>query len=700
LKKIVLYLLLAGLVLWACSQTAKVENPFFSEYNTPFKVPPFDKIKEAHYLPGFKEGIKQAQKEIEAIVSNSAVPTFENTLEAMESSGGLLTKVEFVFDALNSAQTNDEIQKIAQEVAPLLSKHRDDVLLNEKLFQKIKAVYDQNDQLNLTVEQSTLLEKYYKSFIRGGANLDPEKKVKLRKINEELSILSLKFGENILAENNTFELVIDNKADLAGLPQNVIAGAVEAANERNHAGKWVITLHKPSMIPFLQNSEKRELREKIYKGYINRGDNNNKFDNKKILAKMATLRAERAKLLGYKNHAEFVLEENMAKIPKNVYDLLYKLWKPALVRAKNEVTELQALINQEGGNFKLASWDWWYYAEKLKKAKYALDDEILRPYFKLENVRDGAFAVATKLFGITFEEISDIPKYHEDVKVFEVKEADGTHVGILYTDYFPRASKRGGAWMNALRKQSKQAGKMIHPVITNNGNFSKPVGDKPALLTFEEVSTLFHEFGHALHGLLSNCTYNYLSGTDVPRDFVELPSQIMENWASTPEVLKSYAKHYQTGEPIPQELVDKIVKSGHFNQGFATVEYLAASFLDMDWHTISETKVPDVLAFETNSLNKIGLIPEIISRYRSPYFQHIFAGGYSSGYYSYIWAEVLDADAFEAFKEKGVFDQKTAQLFRTNILEKGGTEDPMVMYQRFRGAEPKIEPLLKKRGLE
>ncbi len=698
MKKTFLLLFIAGLLL--CSCLKQEENPFFSEFDTPFQVPPFDKIQEEHYLPAFKEGMELQNMEIEAIVNNPETPTFENTIEAMESTGSLLRKVGSVFGVLNGSMTNDNMQKIAREVAPLRSRHRDNIRLNEKLFQRIKTVYDQKDKLDLTTEQNTLLVKYYKDFVRSGANLDEEKKTRLKEINQELSILTVKFGENVLKENNRFEMVIDKKEDLAGLPQAVITGAAEAAKEREYEGKWVFTIHKPSMIPFLQYSENRALREKIFKAYINKGNNNDELDNKDNLAKIAALRVERANLLGYKTHADYVLEINMAKKPENVYSFLDQLWKPALKMAKREAKELQEMIRKEGHDFKLQAWDWWHYAEKLKKAKYALDEEMLRPYFKLENVREGAFLVASKLYGIQFFEREDIPKYHEDARVFEVKEADGSHIGILYTDYFPRASKRGGAWMNSFRKQSRLHGKEIYPVITNNGNFSKPTGDKPALISSEEVSTLFHEFGHGLHGLLSDCTYNKLSGTSVPRDFVEVQSQIMENWAFEPEVLKMYAKHYETGEVIPQELIDKLEKASHFNQGFATVEYLAASFLDMDWHTLAEAKELDVHEFEAESLNKIGLIPEIIVRYKSPYFGHIFSGGYASGYYSYIWAEVLDADAFEAFKETSLFDQKTAQAFRKNVLERGGTEDPMTLYKRFRGAEPKVEPLLRKRGLK
>ncbi|MCK4561183.1 MAG: M3 family metallopeptidase [Calditrichia bacterium] len=700
MKKNILLLIIGGLMFSTCStKTDTGSNPFYSEYDTPFGTPPFSEIKLEHYMPAFTDGMEQEQNEIDAIVSNSEAPTLENTIVAMEQTGELLDKVSHVFFNLNSSMTNDDMQAIAKELSPLLSKHRDDIRLNDKLFERVKAVYEQKDDLQLTPEQKMLLDEYYKSFVRGGANLDETKQDELREINKELSLLTLQFGENILKENNRFEMVIENKENLAGLSEAIITAAAETGKERGHEGKWVFTLHKPSLIPFLQYSEKRDLREKMFMGYINRGDNNDTLDTKAILSKMAALRVRRANLLGYKTHAAYVLEENMAKNSENVYQLLDKLWKPALAVAKKEFKEMQALIDAEGKKFKLEPWDWWYYAEKVKKAKYNLDEDMLRPYFQVENVRKGAFDVATKLFGITFTERKDIPKYHEDVTVYEVKEADGTHIGILYTDYFPRASKRGGAWMNEFRAQSNMDGKEIRPVIVNVGNFTKPTGDKPALISFDETITLFHEFGHALHGLLTDCTYPRLSGTNVPRDFVELPSQIIENWASEPEVLRSYAKHYQTGEPIPEELIEKIKKSDKFNQGFATVEYLAASYLDMDWHTITEAKEEDPLKFEDKSMSRINLIAEIVPRYRSSYFRHIFAGGYSSGYYSYIWAEVLDADAFQAFKETSLFDQKTALAYRTHILEAGGTEDPMVLYKRFRGAEPNIEPLLERRGL-
>ncbi len=695
--------LLPGL-LWTASLwagTPASANPFFEKWDTPFGVPPFGEIEVEHYLPAFERGIERHTAEIRAITENDSAATFANTIEALERSGALLDRVSSVFYATRSSMTNDRIEAIAKEVAPQLSKHRDAILLDDTLFQRVQAVYDRKEELDLTAEQEKLLTESYKDFVRGGAKLPADKKDQMKEINARLSLLSLEFGANGLKENNRFELVVEDEADLAGLPDGVVAAAALTAKERGHEGKWAFTLHKPSMIPLLQYSERRELREKIYRGYMSRGNHDDELDNKKVLARIAALRVERAHLLGYKTHAHFVLEENMAKEPENVARMLHQVWKPALARAKAEAADMQKMIDEEGDAFKLESWDWWYYAEKIKKAKYNLDEEMLRPYFKLENVRDGAFDVASRLFGITFHERADLPKYHEDVTAFEVKDADGTHLGILYVDYFPRASKRGGAWMGSYRSQSKQGGKNIRPIIYNVGNFSKPTGDKPSLLSFDEVNTLFHELGHALHGLLSDCTYESLSGTAVARDFVELPSQIMENWASEPSVLKRYARHYKTDEPMPDELIEKIRRARHFNQGFATTEYLAASLLDLRWHTLTESKPDiDILKFERGAMAEIGLISEIIPRYRSTYFNHIFAGGYSSGYYAYIWAEVLDADAFEAFKETGdPLDPGVAKSFRRNILSTGGTMEPMESYKKFRGKEPGIEPLLKRRGL-
>jgi len=675
-------------------------NPILDKWETPFETPPFNSIIEEHYLPAFYETIKLQNAEIDAIVNNTNTPTFENTIVAIDNSGELLKRVSRVFGAMNGAMNSDKIQEISKEIYPKLSEHFDNINMNPALFTKIKVLYEKKAKLNLTKEQSILLDNYYKDFIRGGANLNKEDKAKLGKINIELSTLSIQFGENSLKETNKFELVIENKDDLVGLPESVIANAAETATSKGKNGKWIFTISKPSLIPFLQYSEKRDLREKIYTAYFMSGNNSNELDNKNLLVKMANLRLEKAKLLGYDSHANFVLDEQMAKNPSNVYMLLEKVWTPAINRAKEESVEMQKLITNEGNSFNLASWDWWYYSEKVKKEKYNLDENELRPYFEVNNVIKGVFGLATTLFGITFEERNDIQKYHPDVKVFEVKEADGKHIGILYTDYFPRDSKRSGAWMDEFRRQYKKDGKMVTPLIYNVGNFSKPTGDMPALISLDETLTLFHEFGHALHGLLSNCTYESVAATETPRDFVEFPSQIMENWALQPEVLKTYAKHYETGEIIPLELINKIKKSSKFNQGFATTEYLAASFLDMDWHTITKPITIDAITFETNSMNKIGLIHEIKPRYRSTYFNHIFSGGYSSGYYSYIWSEVLDADAFAAFKESGnIFNPELAKKYREFILSSGGTDDAMELYKKFRGFEPGIEPLLERRGL-
>ncbi|MBN2184195.1 MAG: M3 family metallopeptidase [Candidatus Krumholzibacteriota bacterium] len=696
------FILLGILALLVLSCSAKDQNPFFSEFDTPFGVPAFDKIKEEHYMPAFKEAIKLHDEEIDAITNNSEPASFANTIEAIEKSGAMLTNVANVFFGLNSANTNEVMQGLAKEVGPMLAEHQDNFSLNGKLFQRVKVVHSKIDELGLTVEQRRLLEDYYRGFVRGGADLDEDGKAKLRELNQELTSLGIQFAENVLKETNRFELLIDKKEDLAGLPDAVIAGAAEAAAQKGYEGKWLFTIQKPSMLPFIQYSEKRELREKIYRAYFNMGDNNDELDNKKILSKIAALRVKKANLLGYRTYAHFVLEENMSKNSDTVFEFLDKLWPASLQKAKEEAAELQAMIDEEGGGFKLESWDWWYYSEKVKKAKYDLDEEMLKPYFVLDNVINGAFGVATRLWGITFEEIKDIPKYHKDVRVFEVKEANGDHIGVLYTDYYPRESKRGGAWMGAYRKQSNMGGKMVTPVITNVGNFQKPTADQPALLTWDDVLTLFHEFGHGLHGLLTNCTYPGQSGTSVATDFVELPSQIMENWAGEPEVLATYAKHYKTGEIIPDELVEKMKKSSKFNQGFATTEYLAASYLDMYWHSLSVPVEHDVIEFENKALEELGLIHEIKSRYRSTYFRHIFsgAGDYAAGYFSYMWAEVLDQDAFQAFREtEDIFNKKLASSFRKNILGKGGSEDPMVLYRRFRGADPSIEPLLRKRGL-
>lgn len=683
----------------------EAENPFSVEWEAPFGAPPFDTIETAHFEPAILDGMQRHNDEIAAIIRNPEAPTFANTIEAMDSAGALMRKSRYVFGAMNGTMTNDEMQAIAKRLAPLTSKHFDEILLDDDMFTRVKAVYDQRDALELDTEQQMLLKETYKGFVRGGAELGPSEKEQLKAINERLSVLTVEFGEHVLKETNRFEMILDDEADLAGLPDGVIQAAAETATERGHDGKWAFTLHKPSLIPFLQYSPRRDLRETMFKGYIERGNNGDELDNNATLARIASLRVQRANLLGFPTHAHYVLDDNMAKEPEKVYALLGQIWTPALARAKEEARELQAMIDSEtadqpGGGFQLEPWDWWHFAEKVKADRYQLDESMLRPYFELENVRAGLFETVHRLFGLSFTERHDIPVYHPDVKVYEVKEADGTTVAIWYSDYFPRASKRGGAWMSSFRKEAKVDGKRIIPLIYNVGNFTKPTADAPSLLSVDEVGTMFHEFGHALHGMLSECRYESLSGTSVARDFVELPSQVMENWAFEPTVLAFYAKHYETGEPIPAELVQKIEKSSHFNQGFATTEYLAAAFLDMDWHTLRAAEELDVAAFETASLNKIGLIDEIVSRYRSPYFRHVFSGGYASGYYAYVWAEVLDADAFEAFKEAGdIFDPKTARAFREQILARGGSEEPMELYVRFRGKEPGIEPLLARKGL-
>ncbi|GAB3506785.1 M3 family metallopeptidase [Spirosoma knui] len=684
------------------------DNPFFSPYNTPFGVPAFDKIKPEHFEPAIEEGMKQQASEITAITQQTQAPTFANTIEALEASGDLLRRVNTVLSNLNGANTNDALQKIAQTVAPKLAKHSDDISLNPVLFQRVKAVYGQRSKLRLSGDQQRLLEKTYKNFVRNGAALPADKQDRLRKINGELSVLTLKFGQNLLAENNAYALVIDKPEELSGLPASLIATAADEAKKRNLADgttvkKWVFTLQNPSIMPFLQYADNRSLREKIFKAYLERGNHNDARDNKEIMAKMVALRAEKAQLLGYENHAAYVLEESMAQTPAKVSELLNQLWSATVPVTKQEATELQAIMDKDpaaGKGEKLASWDWRYYAEKLRKEKFALDEQELKPYFSLENVREGIFTLCNKLYGLRFERRTDVPVYHEEATVYEVKEADGRHVGIMYMDFHPRASKRGGAWMTSYRRQEVENGKTITPVVSIVCNFSRPSGGAPALLTLDETSTFFHEFGHALHGLLSNVKYGSQSGTSVPRDFVELPSQIMENWAVEPEMLRLFAKHYQTGAAIPDALIDKIKKSSLFNQGFETTEYLAASLLDMAYHTLKPGQTPtDVLAFEKQAMDKIGLIDQIPPRYRSTYFQHVFAGGYSAGYYSYIWSAVLDADAFEVFKQKGLFDAKSAQSFRKNVLERGGTDEPMKLYRNFRGAEPDIKPLLRRRGL-
>ncbi|HLV30658.1 MAG TPA: M3 family metallopeptidase, partial [Chitinispirillaceae bacterium] len=680
----------------ACQNQSNVSeldmnNPFFKEWNTPYGVPPFDEIKEEHYVPAIQEGIKKHEEEVKAIVENQEAPTFENTIVAYDKSGELLSKVTGVFYPLNSANTNDNMQELAREISPLMTKHGDNISMNPELFSRIKSVYDRRNELNLDKEQLRVTEKYYQDFVRSGANLSAEDQQKLRGWNEELSKLQLQFGENLLAETNrNFKLVVDNKEDLAGLPEDVIARAADDAKAVGEDGKWVFTLAKPSMIPFLQYAENRDLREKLYRGYFMRGDNDNEYDNKEIIKQIVKLRDQKAKLLGYDNHAEYVIDINMAKTPEAVYEFLMKLWEPALEMAKHDVKEMQQIIDKEGGNFELASWDWWYYSEKLRKQKFDLDEAEIKPYFSLDNAKKGLFYVVENLYGLKMER-RDWPTYHEEAEVYEVLEADGSPLGVMYMDFHPRDGKRVGAWSTGFRSATYRDGERIPRIGSIVMNFTRPSGNTPALLSFDEVSTLFHEFGHALHGLFSDGPYDRTAGS-VPRDFVELPSQVMEHWAAEPEVLKVYATHYQTGDPIPDQLIDKLQKSGTFNQGFETGEFVAAALLDLDFHTTGNPDIVDVRAFEKESMDKLGLISEFIPRYRSTYFSHIFNGGYSAGYYVYYWAGVLDTDAFYAFKETGdIFNPEVAARFRT-LLEKCGSDEGMVIYKNFRGKEPSVEP--------
>jgi peptidyl-dipeptidase Dcp len=670
-------------------------NPFFKEFDTPFNVPPFEKILAKHYMPAFEKGINDSRKELEAIITNRKEPTFGNTVEPLDKMRDILNRVSSVFFSQAVANTNDSLQKIEVEISPKLSAFEDEVRLNPDLFKRIKTVYEKQDQFNLTAEQKFLLENLYKGFIRDGANLNKQDQDTLRELNQKLSVLTVKFSQNILSETNTYKLFITKREDLSGLPESVVSAAADEAKLCGFEGKWAFTAKPPSIFPFLTYARNREKREELFNAYISRCNNGNESDNNLILSDIVSLRARRAKILGYKNHSSIILEPRMAKTPENVFSLLESLWGKAIPVAEKDREEMQKIINNEGGKFKLESYDWWYYSEKLRKAKYDLDDNELRPYFKLDNVREGAFAVAGKLYGITFVPIKDAPLPHPEALAFEVKEADGSHLGVLYMDFHPRAGKQQGAWCGTYRVHHKADGTEIKPVVTMVCNFTRPTGKMPSLLSLEEVSTLFHEFGHALDNLFNKANYNQ---TYIAWDFVEVPSQIMEHWATEPEVLGMYAKHYDSGKTIPASLVTKIKNSGYFNQGFETVEYLAASLLDMSYH-VQETPVRiDIQKFETGYFKKIGLIPEIVSRYRSTYFRHI-VNGYDSGYYSYIWAAVLDNDAFEAFREKGLFDQATASLFRKSILERNGTMDAMQMFIDFRGREPVIESLLKARGL-
>ena len=692
-------------------QKAEAErpNPFLTEYTTPFQVPPFDQIKIEHYLPAFEAGMKEQLDEVEAIVNNTEPATFENTILPYDKSGKTLSRVSNVFFNLNECLTNDEMVAIAEQVLPMLSKHSDAIMMNPKLFERIDYVYQHRNEMGLDDQQIRVVEKYHQDFVRSGAALPADKQAELSQINEQLSTLSLQFGNNLLKENANYKLVIDKDWNLAGLPQTSIDAAAEQAKNDGMEGKWVFTLSKPSLSPCLQFADNRHLREQIYKAYYNRGDNNNEYDNKAIIKQMLELRLKKAQLFGYENFADYVLAVNMAQDSKTVDKFLIDIFNPAQQLAKKELAEMQEISdkeceNEENEAIEIQGFDWWYYAEKLRKAKYDFDENYIKPYLTVDNVRNGMFMAANKLYGITFTQNTNLPIYYPGVETYEVKEANGDFLGILYLDYYPRESKSGGAWCTSFRESGHDInGKKIYPVVSLVMNFTPASGDTPALLTWDETETMWHEFGHSLHAFFSDGLYSRTCG-NVPHDYVEMPSQIMENWVAEPEVIRMYAKHYKTGEPMPDSLITKIENSALFNQGFMTTELIAASILDMKFHeitSIDEIKNLDVDAFEKQQMDAIGLMPEILPRYRSTNFSHIFNGGYSAGYYAYTWAEVLDKDAFNYFKSSGnLFNPELAASFRKNCLQECGNDEGMVQYRKFRGQDPDYEPYLKARGLK
>lgn len=681
-----------------CNKKTERENPFFTEWDTPEGVPPFEEILNSDFKPAFERGIEEQNAEIEAIINNAEEPTFENTLVALDASGELLDKVAGVFFNICESDGNDSLNAVREEVEPMLSEHSDNIYMNAKLFERVKAVYDAREGKEYTGEQLRLIEETYKMFVRNGVALPADKQQRLREVNKQLSLLQTKFGNNLLADLNAYQLVIDKEEDLAGLPEGVRAAAAEMAKENGKEGKWMFGLSVPSYGPFMQYAENRELRKQMYEAYHKKGNNGNANDNKQICLDIIKLRIEKAQLLGFNTPAEMILDNTMAKEPAKVDEFLLKIFTAANNKAKEELKEMQVIADRDGVT--IEAWDWDFYAEKLRQEKYALDENLIRPYFKMETVREGVFAVAHKLYGLNFEKMENVPVFNPEAECFRVTGADGELVGVFYCDYFPRASKRGGAWMEAIRGQYWKDGKEIRPVVVNIGNFTRPTSTTPSLLNVDEVETMFHEFGHALHGLLAKANYKTLSGTNVARDFVELPSQINENWAFQPEVLAMYAKHYQTGEIIPDSLVAKINATSTFNQGFMTTELCAASILDMCWHNLSSLDgITDVDAFEDEMMNKIGLIPQISSRYKTTYFNHIWGGGYAAGYYSYLWAEVLDKDAFSVFEKNGLFDKATADAFK-HLLESGNTVDPMELFRTFKGGDPDEEPMLRGRGLK
>ncbi|MDE6091147.1 MAG: M3 family metallopeptidase [Duncaniella sp.] len=678
------------------------QNPFMVPYETPFGIPPFEQISYEDYMPAIEKGIADKRAEIEAIANNPATPTFDNTILAMEKSGDLLQRVMLVFGALDETDNNEQMLAISEKAYPMVSAASDEIMMNDKLFQRVKYLYDRRDQLGLDGPQKRALELAYKDFTRNGALLSPEKKEELKALNNELSLLFLTFNKNLLASTNSFEIVVDDPAQLAGIPAGIVATAAEEANKRGKSGKWVFTLHAPSRLPVLKYADNRDLREKMYQGYMNLASTA-PYDNRPVIEKLVKARAKKAHLLGYDTFAAYMTDNVMAKTPDAARNLLLQIWGPTKDRVKEEVAEMQTYIDQSGEKFTLAPWDYYYYAEKVRQKKFDLDENEVSAYFSVDNVRKGIFTLAERLYGVTFTELPDAPKYNPEVKVYEVKDKDNNHVAVFMTDYFPRPSKRQGAWMSEFRSAYEDAdGTSARPIVYNVGNFTRPTADTPALLTLDEVATMFHEFGHGLHGMLTKAKLRSQAGTNVDRDFVELPSQITEHWALEPELLKEYAFHYKTGQPIPESLVKKVQAASTHNQGFEMTERVTAALLDLEWGELNPTDSDkiDVDAFEEQVAAKLDKPSQIAYRYRSPYFKHIFGSdGYASGYYTYMWAEVLDTDGFELFSEKGIFDPATAKSFKENILEMGGSEDPMTLFKRFRGHEPKVDALLRAHGL-
>lgn len=687
-----------ALMVTSCNNS---RNPLLEEWDTPFGIPPFSEVKIEHYKPAVLAAIEEHNKEIEAIINNPEAPSFENTIVALDNSGALFSRVYSVFGSETSINSTPELMAVETELAPIVSAHFNEISMNEQLYRRVKAVYDNRDNLGLEPDQMRLLTETYKDYEKSGATLPEDKKAELKKINSRISELQLKFEQNVLKETAAFNLVVDNEADLSGLPEAAKEAAAQRAAEKGMEGKWVFGLDNASVMPFLQFDDNRALRTELINGYLHRGDNDNENDNKAIIVEMVNLYNQKAKIMGFDNYAEFVLQDRMAKTPEAVYNLLDQLWTPALKSAKRELADMYPIAKAQGVNDELTAADWRYYFEKAKAEKFNLSEDELKPYFKFENVREGIFYVANRLYGITFTQLNNVPVPHPEAQAFECKDADGSTLGIIFMDMFARPGyKRGGAWCGGYREQYYKDGVRVIPIVTIVGNFTRGTGDAPALLSPDETETFFHEFGHALQSLLQDVRYQ--GNASMTRDFVELPSQINEHWAFEPEVLKVYAKHYQTGEVIPQELVDKLDKSGKYGQGFATTEYLAASLLDMDYFIMDEIPADlDVDKFESKVLGDRGLLSQIPPRYRSTYFTHVFGGGYTVGYYSYIWAEVLDADAYEAFKETGdIFNQEVARKFREEVLERGGEDDAMTLYVNFRGKEPGIDPLLANRGLK